>query len=99
MKTLSKCTLLALLIALATPALAEHKAEHKKGNRMLEKCDTDKDGKVSEMEFLESKKENFKKADKNSDGFLDSTEIKEMMKEKHDKMKKGKKHPRSEKQE
>ncbi len=91
MKTLAKSTLVLICLGIVVPAMADHHPDHNKGDWMMEKCDKDKDGKISEMEFLDSKKEHFKIADKNSDGTLDSSEVKEMHKDIHKKMKKGKK--------
>ncbi len=75
-------------IFMATPLMAEHHD----GHRMMEHLDTDKNGQISEAEFLEAKKEHFKKMDKDSNGSLDENEMK-MMKEKwHDMKEKRKKH-------
>ena len=48
---------------------------HEMHDKMLDRLDTNKDGKVSKDEFLRPKEERFAKFDTNKDGFLDSTEM------------------------
>lgn len=62
----------------AMPALAESGskdgAKHDKDARFLEKVDTDKDGKISEAEYVNVHKERFKEMDANKDGFVTKEE-------------------------
>ncbi len=44
--------------------------------RMIERMDTDEDGKISESEAKGRLKERFKKVDRNGDGFIDAEEMK-----------------------
>ena len=59
-------------------AMAEHHegGDHK-GGKMMERIDTDGDGKISKAEFMAKHEEKFTQMDKNSDGFLTPEEIKE----------------------
>ena len=79
-------------------ALAGHHEGDHKGGKMMERVDTDGDGKVSAAEFMAKHQEKFTQMDKDGDGFLTKEEMKdahESMKDKwkerkemrHDKMK------------
>lgn len=76
----------AALIFQTVPAMAE--SGHEKGDRgakMFEKLDADKDGVISEAEFLAKSKERFAAMDGNSDGKVTQEEAKaahEKMREK-----------------
>lgn len=58
---------------------------HKKGG-MMQKIDTDGDGKVSKSEFISAHEEKFSKIDANSDGFLEREEMKAAKQEMRAKM-------------
>jgi len=83
----------ALSIA-ATAAIADnHGGEGHKG-KMMEKVDTDGDGKISKAEFMAKHESKFMKMDVDGDGFISKEEMKEAkgkmknkMKDKMDKMK------------
>lgn len=71
-------------------ALADHHEGgmgHKKGPKMLERIDTNGDGKVSKAEFDASHAERFSKMDANGDGFLEKNEMKSARKAMRAKMK------------
>lgn len=90
MRNVIKCSALLFCLGLVTPAFADHHDKGKGGEHMMEKCDKNKDGKISEMEFIETKREHFKESDKNGDGMLDASEVEGMMKHKRKMMKKNK---------
>lgn len=50
--------------------------------KMFKKMDTDGDGEISRMEFMQAHGKMFMKMDKNDDGMLEPDEIKQMKKEK-----------------
>lgn len=75
MKTTIKGIALALCLSYAAPAFANHKTVED----VLAKCDKNKDGKISEAEFIESKKEHFKETDEDGDGALNNKEIQAMI--------------------
>src|SRR5687767_14507867 len=60
----------ALLIALATPAIAQMR-----GEGIFERADTDNDGSVTREEFAAARVQQFAKFDRNSDGWIDSDDI------------------------
>jgi Ca2+-binding EF-hand superfamily protein len=57
-----------------------HEGEKMGPSHMLQKMDADKDGTVSETEFVDAAKRHFKEMDKNNDGQLTSEEIQAGMK-------------------
>ncbi len=73
----------AVLALQAIPAMAEEgadpgpKGKHGGHERFFEKQDTDKDGAITEAEFLAHSKEKFAKMDTNSDGKVTKEEAKE----------------------
>lgn len=74
----------AMAVALGLTAgavMAEHHegggdSHHGKGHKMMERIDTDGDGKVSKAEFDAKHAEKFAKMDANGDGFLTKDEMK-----------------------
>lgn len=73
----------------STAAIAGHHegGEHK--GKMMERVDTDGDGKISKAEFMAKHESKFMKMDVNGDGFLSKDEMKEAkskMKEKRQQM-------------
>lgn len=69
--------------------MMEGKPPHR--GQVLEKLDTDGDGKISKAEFMVKHEERFARMDKDSDGFISKDEVKaarEQMKEKREEMKK-----------
>jgi Ca2+-binding EF-hand superfamily protein len=86
MKNFVKILFSIIYFGIANPVNAEPGVANTKAEKMIEKLDKDQDGKISEKEFLDSKKEHFLMADHNNDGMLDSAEIKDM----HKKRVKGK---------
>lgn len=64
-------------VMMAAPvAMAGEHGEAKHGGKMLEKIDTDADGKVSKAEFMTAHEARFTKADADADGFLTAEEMK-----------------------
>jgi len=90
MKSITKISALLLALGLVSPVMADQHRMEDKADHMMEKCDKNKDGKISETEFIESKREHFKEADKNGDGMLDKSEVESMLKEKRKMMNKDK---------
>jgi len=84
-----------LLFASTVSAKPDKKKGPKGPKKSFEELDTDKDGKISEVEFIDGRKneakakERFKKKDKDADGFLNKTEF-----AKKGKGKKGPKKPK-----
>lgn len=84
------------VLGLSAPAFADHhmdkKDMHKKMEKhMMEKIDTNKDGKISKAEFDAHHEEKFKKMDADGDGFVTKEEKKDAykkMKEKRGDLKK-----------
>lgn len=76
----------AALMLQAIPALAEEgPGKGDRGAKMFEKLDTDKNGTISEAEFIAKSKERFAAMDANSDGAVTPEEAKaahEKMREK-----------------
>ena len=52
-----------------------HKDRADRGQRMIERLDTNKDGKVSQEEMLQHSTAMFKKRDRNGDGFITADEL------------------------
>ena len=83
----------AVAVMMTAPAAmaGEHgKMEFGKGEhhaKMMEKVDTDGDGKVSREEFINSHAARFDKMDTDGDGFLSEEEMKAARDAKHEKMK------------
>ncbi len=79
-----------LLFASTVSAKPDKKKGPKGPKKSFEELDSDKDGKISEVEFIDGRKneakakERFKKKDKDADGFLSKAEF----------AKKGKKGPK-----
>ena len=68
----------AVLAFQALPALAEegpHGGKHGGPGRFFEKLDTDKDGSVTETEFLNSSKSKFGEMDSDKDGKITKAEL------------------------
>jgi Ca2+-binding EF-hand superfamily protein len=65
-----------LLFAIATPLVAQPPSQQQPNptDRFFEQLDTDKDGKVSQEEYLKPGVEQFGKIDKNGDGYVSRDE-------------------------
>ncbi len=85
MKKILAFTVLGLVLT-APAAFADHHGDDRSGKGgMFERHDTNKDGKVSKEEFMNSHEEKFKKMDADSDGYVSKEEamkVREEMKEK-----------------
>ena len=53
------------------------------GGKILEHLDKNKDGKVSEEEFVSQARERFKRADSNKDGSIDKSDLKSLFSHGH----------------
>lgn len=71
-------TVLAVAMLASVPAFAEGgpKGDHKgpRHDRMMEKIDTDKDGKLSKAEFVAAQEARFTEMDADKDGFVTKEE-------------------------
>ena len=65
---------------------------HMSMKEKMAECDANKDGKISEDEYMKSKKEHFTKSDKDNNKMLDANEQKMMMDEMHGSMMKDHQH-------
>lgn len=77
-------------VMLAAPGAMAGESTHEPGEhrgKMMEKIDTDGDGKVSKAEFTASHEERFTKTDTDQDGFLSSEEMKAAWEQMHEKRK------------
>jgi len=89
MKTKWMLIACAALLISAAPAMAGHE-DGEKGDfrgKMMEKVDTDKDGKISKAEFIASHEQRFVEADTDADGFLSQDEMKAKWEKMHEKRK------------
>lgn len=101
MKNTLRTLVVALLAIAIIPAAQAKKGEKRDGRgkgmmmkHMLEKMDTDKDGKISKAEWQSHHEQKFTEIDANNDGQLETDEFKkhrQEMREKHKKDFKGKK--------
>ena len=66
----------AMVMMTAPVAMAGEHGEGKHGGKMMEKMDTDGDGKVSKAEFVAAHEARFAKTDTDADGFLTAEEMK-----------------------
>ena len=76
---------LAVVVAFSAQIAAEEaqgSAHQTKAEKYLQKMDTDKDGKVSKDEWMQSYAEKFQKIDSNGDGYLSEEEMNAHQKEK-----------------
>jgi Ca2+-binding EF-hand superfamily protein len=64
----------ALLILLATPAMAQMR-----GEGIFERADANNDGSVTREEFIAARGGQFAKLDRNSDGYIDSNDVPERL--------------------
>ena len=64
-----------LLGLVATPLAAQQPAQPSMSDMFMKQMDENKDGKVSEEEFLKPNKAQFKHMDKNGDGGIDKAEV------------------------
>lgn len=76
MKTLLAVTPLLLLPALSSAQQPPGDAPRSMADAFMQQLDANKDGRVSESEFLEPHKRQFKNMDSNRDGGIDQAEIK-----------------------
>ena len=84
-------TVTALYASADSDMKKEHGKTHKEKGGMIKMMDSDKDGKVTESEFMSSSKERFGKIDADNDGSVTKEEIESHhkdMKEKHEMKKK-----------
>jgi hypothetical protein len=75
-KFLMTAALISAFTFAANDANADNHGEHKEG-KMMERVDTDADGRISKAEFMAKHEQKFTEMDTNADGFLSADEMKE----------------------
>ena len=83
---LMAAAILGLSIA-SNAAIADNHGHGDKKGKMMEKVDTDGDGKVSKEEFMAKHEKMFTKMDADGDGYLSKEEMKKARGKMHEKMK------------
>jgi Ca2+-binding EF-hand superfamily protein len=82
-KNLNKLIAISCLLLTATSVFAEDDMATKDYTEMMEMCDTDKDGKISKVEYTNEKMKKFDEYDKDNDDALNKTEYQTMSSEIH----------------
>ena len=83
---LMSAAVIGLSVASVAAIAGDHGHDHK--GKMMEKVDTDGDGKISKEEFMAKHEKMFTKMDVDGDGYLSKEEMKNARTKMHDKMKK-----------